>query len=314
MTEAIFLFPGQGGQRVGMGRDLVTAHPAAKAVFDAADAALDAPITPVIFEGPEEALTRTPNAQPAVTAVNLAILAVLREKGVSPIAAAGHSLGELSADCAAGVFDFETALRLTRRRGELMQACADASPGSMVAVIGLPMETVEALCRTEAEQSGGAVQVANFNSPEQVVITGAAAPVARVAEAAEGAGAKRTVALKVSGPWHSPLMAEAQARFAEVLAETEFAAPRLPVYANVDAKRLESAAAVREALTRQVTGAVRWTQLILQLRTDFPDAPFVECGPGRVLKGLLRRIDRGATCHAVECSKSLAATVEALGA
>ncbi|MBN1256784.1 MAG: ACP S-malonyltransferase, partial [Planctomycetes bacterium] len=210
MKKAILLFPGQGSQSVGMGLDLAQNFPVAKAVFETADQVLGLAISEICFNGPDRELVLTHNAQPAVTAVSLAMLAVLKEAGITPLAVAGHSLGEYSADQAAGVFDVDTAIRLTRRRGELMQECADECGGTMLAVIGLEMDKVETICQEVAADTGGVINVANFNSPLQVVITGEKAPIAIAAQQAEAAGAKRTVELKVSGPWHSALLEKAR--------------------------------------------------------------------------------------------------------
>jgi [acyl-carrier-protein] S-malonyltransferase len=245
--------------------------------------------------------------------MNLAVLAVLQEKGITPIAVAGHSLGEYAANVAAGVLEPAQAVALTRERGRLMQACADQRPGSMVAVIGLDMADVDRICQEVAAESGGSVSVANFNSPQQVVITGESEPVAAATAKLTEAGAKRTVELPVSGPWHSTLMQEAQEQFGQVLSGISLKAPTIPLYANVDAEVKSDADQVRDALTRQITGSVRWTQIIQTLRAAYPDALFIECGPGKVLKGLLRQIDRDAKCFGVECPKSLDATLAKLG-
>jgi [acyl-carrier-protein] S-malonyltransferase len=307
VAEYIFLFPGQGSQAVGMGSDLCMQFKEAKDVFDAADSALGLSISEICFNGPDEALTISHNAQPAVTTMNLAVMEVLKSKGITPIAAAGHSLGEYSADCAAGCFDIETAVKLTRTRGELMQKCADQKPGSMAAIIGLDMDKVAEICQKVASESGGVVSVANFNSPSQVVITGEKAAVEAAAEEIAAAGAKRTIPLNVSGPWHSSLMQEAQEEFGAVLAAAEIKDPVVSLYANIDAAEKKSGKEVCDALTAQVTGSVRWAQLVQNLRAKYPEAVYVECGPGKVLKGLLRQIDKAASCYSVECPKSLEA-------
>jgi [acyl-carrier-protein] S-malonyltransferase len=310
MTKAIVLFPGQGSQSVGMGKALAEAVPAAKAVFEAADEAAGAPISALCFEGPEDELTLSHNAQPAVTAVNLAVWAALRERGVEPVAVAGHSLGEYAADAAAGVFDAADAVRLTRRRGELMQICADTHPGGMSAIIGLAMEDVARVCDEAHREAGVVVSVANYNSPTQVVITGEGAALTLAEEKAAAAGASRTVRLNVSGPWHSELMAEAAVEFGQVLDEAPMQNARVPVCTNVDATSRTEAPEIRDALKRQVTNPVRWVQSIETLQGLHPQTPFIECGPGRVLKGILRGIDRKATCVNVEDPKSLDAAME----
>jgi [acyl-carrier-protein] S-malonyltransferase len=310
MAEYVFIFPGQGSQFSGMGKDLCEEIPAAKEVFNKANDALDINISEICFNGSDQDLTITNNAQPAVTAVNLAVLAALKDKGIKPVAVAGHSLGEYAANCASGVFDITTAIKLTRKRGELMQACADKRPGSMAAIIGLDMEEVRKTCEEIASSSGKMISVANFNSPAQVVITGESEPVKEACAAFDEKGAKRVVELKVSGPWHSKLMQNAQDEFESVLKETNFSDPEIPVYANIDATPKTNGDDSREALVKQVTGSVQWTQTIQKIRSDFPDAIFVECGPGKVLKGLLRQIDRGAKCFGVENINTLTSFLE----
>lgn len=314
MKKVVLLFPGQGSQSVGMGKSLFDQSAAAKQVFQAADAAIGIKITDLCFLGPEDQIMLTHNSQPAVTTVNLAVLAALKEKGIQPAATAGHSLGEYSALCAAGVFDVVTAVRLTRKRGELMQACADKNPGSMAAVIGLDMDIVAAICEETSQATGESVSIANYNSPQQVVITGKTAAVAAASAKIKEKGAKRVIELKVSGPWHSALLQDAQTAFAAVLAGESFGDPRIPTYANIDGTRKTTAADVKDALVRQVTGSVRWTQEFRALRADFPDAVYIECGPGKVLSGLVKAIDKDAVCYNISCADSLAATLAQLNA
>ena len=312
MKPVILLFPGQGSQTVGMGLALADAFPEAKAVFDTADAALDGGITSVIRTGPQETLTVSSNAQPAITTVNLAVLAVLRARGIAPVAAAGHSLGEYSACACAGVFDTATAVRLTRKRGQLMQECAIAHPGAMVAVMGLAPEAIDTACAEAAKETGLVASVANYNNAEQIVITGDAVAVRKAAERCTAAGAKRCVDLPVAGAFHSALMKDAENGFKPVLDATTFANPAIPVYANIDASEKTAAAAVKDALVRQICGSVRWMQTIAALRARFPEAAFVECGPGKVLRGLMRRLDKDAVALNVEDTASLDATLAAL--
>lgn len=312
MKDAIFLFPGQGSQTVGMGQELLAAYPEAQAVLNAADAALEKPISPVIVNGPMETLTQSPNAQPAITAINLAILAILHAKGIRPVATAGHSLGEYSAYAAAGVFDASTAVRLTRARGTLMQACADAHPGSMVAVMGLDPEAIDTICEKITAESGLSVSVANYNNAEQIVITGETAAVEQASQACQDAGAKRCVSLPVSGPWHSMLMKDAEVAFSAVLQDTIMTDPTCPVFANIDASEKKNVAEVKDALTRQICGSVRWMQTMAVMRQRWPEAVFVEVGPGKVLRGLMRRIDKNAVCVNIEDVSSLESALGAL--
>jgi [acyl-carrier-protein] S-malonyltransferase len=298
MPRMAFLFPGQGSQVVGMGLDLVENYPKLKSrYFDAADDILQIPLSKLCFEGGEEELRRTENAQPAILTVSLAILDVLRSGGVEPKAAAGHSLGEYSALVCAGALDFADALRLVRRRGELMAAVGASVPGTMAAVIGLAPERVAELCLQGKELTGGVVEPANYNEPEQTVISGEDKPVSRVAELAREAGA-RVVPLKVSAPFHSSLMAGLEEEFAAALEEVTFHDPRLPVIANVTSAPVTTAAEVRAALLRQVAGPVRWTETMRRLVADGYDT-FVEAGPGRVLTGFAMKIAPEIPVHSV---------------
>jgi [acyl-carrier-protein] S-malonyltransferase len=283
-----FLFPGQGSQKVGMGSALCAAHPDLKErLFDRADALLGFPLTQLCFHGPEEALTRTENAQPALLLVSIAALEALWARGVQPDVVAGHSLGEYSALVAAGALRFEDALRAVRKRGELMAAIGESVRGAMAAVMGLPPETIEAVCREASEV--GLVQVANYNSPEQTVVSGEREAVQRAGDLAKERGAGRVVALNVSAPFHCGLMAPLREEMARVLAQIEIEPPRVPVIANFTAQPVTSPDEIRIALADQVAGAVRWTDSIRRLSSD-GITRFVEVGPGRVLSGLTRRI------------------------
>jgi [acyl-carrier-protein] S-malonyltransferase len=286
MTIA-FVFPGQGSQHVGMGHDLYEASAAARAVFDQADAALGFALTELCFSGPEASLTATENAQPALLATSTALLAALREGGytAAPSAVAGHSLGEYSALVAAGALDFATALRLVRRRGELMAA---ANQGAMAAIIGLDEAPLEAVC-AEASAAGAPVVIANYNSPGQLVISGATEAVERACALAKERGAKRALHLKVSAAFHSPLMRAAADGLAGAIAESAVADAAVPVIANVTAAPIRSAGEIRSELVAQVTAPVRWIATVQQMATGGIDT-FVEIGAGSVLTGLIRRI------------------------
>ncbi len=286
------LFPGQGSQFVGMGKDLVEEFPAAREMYERAEELLDFPLRSVSFEGPEKRLKQTRYTQPAIFVHSCAAFQVLQEAGVGFGAVAGHSLGEFSALVAAGALDFESGLRLVAERGRLMQSAGDRNPGSMAAVLGLDAETVAKICE-EARRDAEWVGPANFNAPGQVVISGAPAAVERAVELARQAGAKRAVPLPVSGAFHSPLMAPAAEAFAEALGNVELREARVPVYCNVTASPESDPGGLREAVRRQLSSPVLWEQSVRKMLSDGFDT-FYEVGPGSVLLGLLRRIDRSA--------------------
>ena len=301
-----FLFPGQGSQSVGMGKELAASFPAARQAFEEADAALGYALSALCFEGPEEKLKMTEVTQPAILTVSVAALRVLRQQGVEPGFVAGHSLGEYSAHVAAGTLEFADAVRIVRNRGRYMQEAVPAGQGAMAAVLGLSLEEIEAACREAAQ--GEVVAPANINSPGQVVISGHAAAVGRAAEGVKQRGAKRAVMLPVSAPFHCALMQPAQDRLAADLKAAAFHPMRLPLVTNVDAEVIQSAEKGREALIRQVTGAVQWEKSMRALMAAGVET-FVEVGPGKVLCGLMRQIDRAKTCWNVEDPASLEKTV-----
>jgi len=313
MTKLAFLFPGQNSQYAGMGRDLAENYTVARDTFDEADAALGFSISRLCFDGPEDQLKLTEFQQPAICTVSVAALRVLREKGVEPAFVAGHSLGEYAANVAAGSLGFEDAVRIVRQRGKFMQEAVPQGQGAMAAVLGLSSEETARACDLAAAETQNIVSAANFNSPEQTVISGEAPAVERAAELCKERGAKRVVMLQVSAPFHCALMQPAQDRLAELLRATEFGAPGVPVAVNVDAAMVAEPAALREALIRQVTGAVRWVESVRLLIAQAPTA-FVEVGPGKVLSGLMRQIDRSQTCTNVEDTASLEKALAALSA
>lgn len=280
-----FVFPGQGAQSVGMGRSLYETSPAARAVLDAADAACGGGLLARCFDGPEEALKDTRHAQPAIFAVSCAALAAVRSLGLEPTRVAGHSIGEYAALHAAGVFDVETGMRLVRVRADAMAEAAAAHPGTMAAVLGLDADAVALVCAAV----DGVVAPANLNCPGQIVISGEATAVAAAGEALKAAGAKRVVPLAVSGAFHSPLMESAAGPLQAALAAAALRDPSLPVVANVTADYASDAASVRANLVAQVPGRVRWIETVERLVGD-GCTDFVECGPGTVLAGLVRKI------------------------
>jgi [acyl-carrier-protein] S-malonyltransferase len=294
-NKTAFLFPGQGSQAVGMGRELAGAHPAAAAVYEQADELLGFRLSRLAWEGPEDELNDTINTQPALLVHSTAALFVLTEKlpGLKPRFVAGHSLGQLSALVAAGALDYPAALALTRRRGELMKAAGERHPGGMAAVLGLEIPAVEALC-AEASNGDERVQVANDNCPGQVVVSGAGPALERLGPLAEAAGARKFVPLAVSIAAHSYLMEHARADFNTAVDAAGLADPAVPVVGNVEAAPLSTAAAIEADLKAQLTSRVRWTESIAFMIAAGVDT-FVEIGTGEVLSALVRRIDRGAS-------------------
>jgi [acyl-carrier-protein] S-malonyltransferase len=282
-----FVFPGQGSQKVGMARDLWEQAPAARAVLDTADAVLGFPLTRLMFEGPEEELTATENAQPAIVAHSAACLALLEAQGTTPTITAGHSLGEYAAVMAAGALPLEGTLSLVRQRGELMARAGRQLGGGMAAIIGLDTETIAAACARAEEV--GTVVIANHNCPGQAVVSGETEAVSEVVRLAKEAGAKRAVPLRVSGAFHSPLMGDAVVEMRALLGAAPFRDAAVPVVSNVDAVPRRDAGAIREALARQITGAVLWEQSVRAIVEQGTNA-FLEVGPGAVLAGLIRRI------------------------
>jgi [acyl-carrier-protein] S-malonyltransferase len=295
-----FVFPGQGSQAVGMGKALAEAYPAAKAVFDEVDAALGAPLSATIWEGPEDALRLTENAQPALMATSIAALRALEAEGVTVAGAAayvaGHSLGEYTALCAAGSIGVADAARLLRLRGQAMQSAAPVGAGAMAALLGLDVETARAVA--EEASALGVCEAANDNAPGQVVVSGARAAVEKAVELAAARGAKRAVLLPVSAPFHCAMMGPAAEVMARALAETAIAAPVVPLVANVKAAAVTEPDEIRALLVEQVTGAVRWREGV-EWMAAHGVTELVEIGAGKVLTGLAKRIDRGLSARAV---------------
>lgn len=295
---SLLLFPGQGAQKVGMGKDLAEAFPAARDTFAAIDDALGMALSRVMWEGPESELQETRNAQPAILAHSAAVHAVVRGRLGEVAGAAGHSLGEYSAYVAAGSLDPVSAARLVRTRGELMHAAGTARPGAMSAVLGLGSEVVERCCR-DASEDGRVAVPANLNAPDQTVISGDPSAVTAAGEACKAAGAKRVLPLKVSGAFHSPLMAPAGEGLRAALDGTPLREPAFPVVANASAQPVRSSAEAVRLLGDQLTAPVRWVECVRALATLAPGARFLELGPGTVLSGLLKRILPEATAVAL---------------
>lgn len=307
-----FLFPGQGSQAVGMGRALAERFPVAAKTLAEADEALAFPLTKLIFEGPEGDLKLTENTQPAILAVSVAVARVLAQHGVEPALAAGHSLGEWSAHVVAGTLQFADAVRAVRARGRAMQLAVPPGQGAMAAILSLDPALVAEACREAQAETGLPVAAANFNSPAQTVISGALAAVERASVIAKSKGARRAVMLPVSAPFHCALMQPAQEEVARVLSELTLADPRIPIAANVTGGLVSTAGDARDALIRQVTGAVRWVDCMGALATAGADL-FIEAGPGKVLSGLLKQIDPALKALNVEDPVSLETTLSEAG-
>lgn len=311
-TEATaFLFPGQGSQAVGMGKNLFEQFPVARKTFDEADEALGKKLSQLCFEGPEDQLRLTENTQPAILTVSVAAWRVLDEKGLKPGFVAGHSLGEYSAHVAAGTISFVDAVRTVRNRGKYMQEAVPVGTGAMAAILGMNLDAVGAVCGDAAQAE--VCEPANINSPDQIVISGHAAAVERAVKLAQERGARRAILLPVSAPFHCSLMKPAQERLAADLQKLNFSAPKIPVVSNVYAKPVEDAESSREALVRQVPGSVKWSES-MQLLISRGVQTFIEVGPGKVLCGLMRQIDRSKKCVNVEDEASLQKTMEYLSA
>ncbi len=305
-SSIALIFPGQGSQAVGMGKELAANYPVARQTFEEADEALRYKLSQFCFEGPEEKLQLTEITQPAILTASIAAFRVLRERSPKPSYVAGHSLGEYSAHVAAGTLKFADALRAVRNRGQYMQEAVPVGKGAMAAILGLTLDKVTEICQEAAQ--GEVCQPANINSPEQVVISGNRNAVAHAIKLAIDRGAKKAVSLPVSAPFHCALMQPAQDRLATDLQALNFQTPACPVVCNVDAALVTEAEPARDALIRQVTGSVKWDQSV-RLLIQKGVTLFVEVGPGKVLWGLMRQIDRSKTCLTVGDEASLQKTL-----
>jgi len=311
MTENMIalLFPGQGSQAVGMGKDLAEKYPVARHTFEEADEALGYKLSTVCFEGPEDQLRLTEITQPAILTVSIAALRVLETRIPKPSYVAGHSLGEYSAHVAAGTFSFADAVRTVRNRGKYMQEAVPVGVGAMAAILGMDLEKVTAVCHDAAQRE--VCEPANINSPEQIVISGNTAAVERAAKLADERGAKRAKLLPVSAPFHCSLMKPAQDRLQGDLDALKLQKPVYPVACNVEAELVTDDLRARDTLVRQVTGSVKWEQC-MHLLIGKGVQTFIEVGPGKVLCGLMRQTDRSRTCFSVSDEGTLTKTVDAI--
>ncbi len=310
MGKLAFIFPGQGSQKAGMGKELADAFPEARAVFDQVDAALGERLSALCFEGPDEQLKLTANTQPAILTVSAAAAAILAKAGIVPDYVAGHSLGEYSALVAAGAIPAADAAKAVRARGTFMQEAVPAGQGAMSAVLGLPPEKVKEICEAVAAETGGVVSPANYNEPAQTVIAGSAAAVEAAGVKLKAAGAKRVLPLPVSAPFHCALMAPVKVRLEQVLRAAAWKAPAMPVVTNVEAKPNGDVARIVPLLVEQVTAPVRWIECIEEL-ARLGVTRVVEVGPGKVLSGLVKRIAPGVEAFNVEDPASLERTLAA---
>jgi [acyl-carrier-protein] S-malonyltransferase len=308
-----FVFPGQGAQKVGMGRSLADRFPVCRETFDEADVALGESLSGLCFDGPEDRLNLTENTQPAILAVSVAVWRLVRSHGISAQFAAGHSLGEYSAHVAAGTLSYADALRTVRRRGRYMQEAVPVGEGTMAAILGLDAEAVSRACADAAADTGRIVSAANLNAPGQVVIAGHTDAVARAGERAKASGAKRVIALTVSAPFHCALMQPAEDRLAPELRALPASDPKLPVVANVDAELKVDASASIEALIRQVSAPVQWEAVVRRMIAAGVTT-CIELGPGTVLAGLIKKIDRSVRVKSIEDAPGLDAALAELRA
>lgn len=307
MSQIVLLFSGQGAQKVGMGKDFAAESPAAAELAGTANEVLGFPLSQIMFDGPEDELTKTSRCQPALYVHGMMALSLIQQRlpKLQPVAAAGLSLGEFTAHAAAGTFSFADGLKIVGKRGAFMEAACEATEGSMAALIGGDEEQVAALAK-EAD-----VDIANLNAPGQIVLSGSVAGIDTVVEKAKDFGIRRAIKLNVAGAYHSRLMQSAQEQLAAELAQLELAKPSIPVVCNYEAKPVSSAEEIRSTLEKQVTGSVRWTESIRHL-ISMGHTQFLELGPGKVIAGLVAKIDNSATVHSVEDLASLDAAVEAL--
>jgi [acyl-carrier-protein] S-malonyltransferase len=307
-----FVFPGQGAQKVGMGKDLAAQFEICRETFEEADAALGESLSTLCFEGPEDRLMLTENTQPAILATSVAVWRLVQSRGVDAGFAAGHSLGEYSAHVAAGTLSYADALRTVRRRGRYMQEAVPVGEGAMAAILGLDRDGVSRACAEVEAETGRVVSPANLNAPGQIVIAGHTSAVVLAGERAKAFGARRVIPLAVSAPFHCALMKPAEERLAPELRALHVTDPRIPVVANVDAEPKRTSAASIEALVRQVSSPVQWEDVVKRL-VAAGVTTCVELGPGSVLAGLIKKIDRSVKALSIEDTASFASAIEQLG-
>ncbi|MCZ0703394.1 [acyl-carrier-protein] S-malonyltransferase [Natronobacillus azotifigens] len=309
MKRVAFIYPGQGSQQVGMGKELLETYSLVKALFDQADQALQTPLSELMLQGPEEQLTETRNAQPALLLMSTAVTKVLADQNIVPDAVAGHSLGEYSALVAAGVFEWTDALQLVQKRGELMEQAYPAGAGAMAAVLGMEQHVLEQHLQKITEETNEPLEIANLNCPGQIVISGTKLSVETAAETLKEAGAKRVILLNVSGPFHSSLMKKAADEFTNQLENVNISDAQLPFYANVTANIAQDKEEIKQLLVKQLYSTVRFQEIIEQLLTEQYDA-IVELGNGKVLTGLVKKINRRTKTFSIQDPASVQAFVE----
>ncbi len=299
-SKIAFIFPGQGSQHIGMGKDLLENYKEAENIFSKANKILGFDIKKLCIEGPEDELNNTCNTQPALFTVSMIINNILRDRGIIPDVLAGHSLGEYSAFCSAGAFSFSEGIKLVRKRGNFMNQALAPGEGSMAAIIGLKKEKIESLCSNIEE----VVEIANFNTPSQIVVSGTAAGIKEIIKSASNEGAKKVVELDVSGPFHSSLMKPARDNLQKALKQIDFKQIEIPVVVNAHARYVNDIDQIKKALLAQLVSSVLWVDS-MELMIENGIKVFVEVGPGRILKGLMRRIDRSVDVYSVNDVKSL---------